>query len=217
MRKPREFYKGGFWHIFNRGVAKEDIFQGKDDFIFYLYKVKEFLKKYPVTIHCYNLITNHVHHLIEQSFDIPPSKFIGSLHTSFGLYINKKYSRVGHLFQDRFGAKELGKDSLLPASFYINLNKILEKLQHVSKSNISKRDLDKLLTEAEKDPWSSYPVYLGLREDGITKTKFILSLISDDTKKARQEYRKLVKQFLISGYFLKTRDLFFEDLQNFEK
>lgn len=215
MRQPREFYKGGFWHIFSRGVAKEDIFREKGDFIFYLYKVKEFLKKYPVNIHGYNLITNHIHHLTEQSSDITPSKFIGSLHTSFGLHINKKYSRVGHLFQDRFGAKQLDKNALLPASFYINLNKILEKLQHVSKSKISKRDLNKLLEEAEKDPWSSYPVYLGLREDGITQTKFILSLISDDIKKARQEYRKLAKQFLISGYFLKTRDLFFEDFKEF--
>lgn len=217
MRLPREFYKGGFWHIFSRGVAKEDIFHDKDDFRFYLYKVKEFLKKYPVAIHCYNLIINHVHQLIEQSSDVLPGKFIGSLHSSFGLHINKKYSRVGHLFQGRFGAKELGKDALLPASFYINLNKILEKLQHINKLRISKKDLDKLLAEAEEDPWSSYPVYLGLREDGITQTKFILSLISDDIKKARQEYRKLARQFLVSGYFLKTRNLFFEDLQKFEK
>ena len=210
MRLPREFYKGGFWHIFNRGVAKEDIFRGKEDFMFYLYKTKEFLKKYPVAIHAYNLIPNHLHHLIKQTSGITPSRFIGSLHSSVGLHINRKYSRVGHLFQDRFKAKLIEEDALLPISFYVNLNKILEKLEHVERTNISKRDLDKLLKEAERDPWSSYPVYLGLREDGITQTKFILSLISDDIKKARQEYRKLAKQFLISGYFLKTRDLFFE-------
>jgi len=210
MRKPREFYKGSFWHIFNRIVAKENIFREKGDFIFYLYKTKEALKKYPLNIHAYNLIPNHIHHLIEQTSDIPPSKFISSLHTSVGLHLNKKYSRVGHLFQDRFKAKQLGKEALLPTSFYVNLNKILEKLEHLERRKISKRDLDKLLEEAERDSWSSYPVYLGLREDGLTKTKFILSLISDDIKKARQEYRKLAKEFLISGYFLKTRDLFFE-------
>ena len=210
MRQSREFYQGGFWHILNRGVAKEDIFREKEDFIFYLYKVKEFLKKYPVTIHAYNLLINHLHHLIEQTSDVPPSKFIGSLHSSFGLHINRKYSRVGHLFQDRFKAKPLDKNALLPVSLYINLNKILEKLEHLNKTKISKREIDKLLKEAERDPWSSYPVYLGLREDGITQTKFILSLISDDIKKAQQEYQKLAKQFLISGYFLKTRDLLFE-------
>ncbi len=210
MRQTRKFYKGGFWHILNRGVAKEDIFREKEDFMFYLYKIKEFLEKYPVTIHAYNLLTNHLHHLIEQTSEIAPGKFIGSLHTSFSLHTNRKYSRVGHLFQDRYKAKELEKGILLPVSIYINLNKILEKLQHTSKTSISKRDLDKLLEEAERDLWSSYPVYLGLRDDGITQTKFILSLISDDIRKARQEYRKLARYFLISGYFLKTRDLIFE-------
>jgi len=210
MRQPREFYKGGFWHILNRGVAKENIFREKEDFVFYLYKVKEFLKKYPVDIHAYNLLFNHLHHLIEQISDIPPGKFIGSLHSSFGLHINKKYSRVGHLFQDRFQAKPLDENALLSVSLYINLNKILEKLENLEKNKISKREIDKILEEAERDPWSSYPVYLGIREDGITQTKLILSLISDDIKKARQEYRKLAKQFLISGYFLKTRDLVIE-------
>ena len=124
--------------------------------------------------------------------------------------MNRKYSRVGHLFQDRFKAKQLDKEALLPVSFYVNLNKILEKLEHIEKTKISKKYLDKLLKEAERDPWSSYGVYLGLREDGITQTKFILSLISDDMKKARQEYRKLARQFITSGYFLKTRDLWFE-------
>jgi len=210
MRLLREFSKGSFWHIFARGVAKENIFRQKDDFIFYLYKVKEFLKKYPVTIHAYNLLFNHLHYLIQQTSGITPSKFIGCLHTSVGLHMNRKYSRVGHLFQDRFKAKQLDKEALLPVSFYVNLNKILEKLEHIEKTKISKKYLDKLLKEAERDPWSSYGVYLGLREDGITQTKFILSLISDDMKKARQEYRKLARQFITSGYFLKTRDLWFE-------
>ena len=210
MRLLREFSKGSFWHIFARGVAKENIFRQKDDFIFYLYKVKEFLKKYPVTIQAYNLLSNHLHYLIQQTSEIAPSKFIGCLHTSVGLHMNRKYSRVGHLFQDRFKAKQLDKEALLPVSFYVNLNKILEKLEHIEKTKISKKYLDKLLKEAERDPWSSYGVYLGLREDGITQTKFILSLISDDMKKARQEYRKLARQFITSGYFLKTRDLWFE-------
>lgn len=213
MREPRAFYQGGFWHVLNRGVAGEDIFREKEDFAFYLYKVREFLEKYPVIIRCYNLIPDHLHHLIEQTSEIQPGKFIGSLHSSVGLHINRKYSRAGHLFQDRYKAKELDKGALLPTSIYINLNKVLEKLRQMSKSTISKKELEKLLKEAERDPWSSYPVYLGLREDGITEAKYILSLISDNIKEARQEYRKLAKQFLISGYFLKTRDLIFEDIE----
>ncbi|MBU2635097.1 transposase [Patescibacteria group bacterium] len=211
MRQLREFYKEGFWHIFNRGVAKQNIFQKRDDFIFYLYKTKEVLKKYPVTIYSYNLLANHLHYLIKQNSEITPSKFIGNLHSMFGMYVNRKYSRVGPLFQGRFKANPLEESALLSVSFYINLNKVLEKLEHLEKSKISIKDLDRLLEEAEKDPWTSYPVYLGLRKDGITQTKFILSLLSDDIKKAREEYRKMAREFILSGYFLKTRDLLFEE------
>ena len=210
MRERRNFYKGGFWHIISRGVAQQKIFQKKEDFAFYLYKTKETLKKHSLAIHSYNLISNHIHQLIEQTSRVPPSKFIASLHTSLAVHINKKYSRVGHLFQDRFKAKEIEEAALVPVSLYINLNKVLEKLQHFNRPKISKREVEKLLKEAERDPWSSYPVYLGLREDGVTQANYILSLISDDIEKARKEYRKLAVHYLTTGYFLKTRDLIFE-------
>lgn len=215
VRPLRKFYKGGFWHTYNRGVAKQEIFREQEDYAFYLYKTKEVLKKYPdpVAIHAYNLLDNHIHHLVEQiSNKATPSKFFATLHTSLGVHINKKYNRGGPLFQDRFKAKVIEKDDyLLGLSIYIHLNKILEKLQHTDRSLITKSKLQELLKEAEDDPWNSYAVYLGLREDGITQDKFILSLISDDIKKAREEYRKLAKKMLISGTFLKVRHLTFED------
>jgi len=212
MHQRRDFYKGGFWHIYNRGVAKQDIFREKDDFIYYLYKAKEVLKKHPLSIYAYSLLNNHLHYLIEQTTQIPPGKFISSLHTSFGIRINKKYDRVGHLFQDRYNAKPVkNTDYLLDLSIYINLNTILEKLQHLEKTSVSRRKLKTLLDEAENYPWSSYGVYLGLREDGITNDRFILSIISDDIEKARKEYQKLSKEMLISKRFLKIRDLTFEE------
>ena len=210
MRVPRQFYKGSISHIFNRGVAKEDIFRERDDFAFYIYKIKEFVQKYPVLIHAYNILSNHLHYLIEQNSEVTPSKFIGGIHTSVGIHINKKYSRVGHLFQDRFKSNIIESNALLPTSIYVNLNKVLEKLQRVENQNVSKRYIDELLKEAEQDPWSSYGVYLGLKEDGITQTKPVLSLLSDNIAKARKEYQRTAKELIILGYFLKTRGLKFE-------
>ena len=211
MRKPREFYRGGFYHVFNRGVNKEVIFREKEDFIFYLYKFKEALKKFPIIIHCYNLLPNHFHHLPQQISESPLSKFYQSFHTSFTLSLNKKYGRVGHIFQGRPQVKKIEDTNyLLDLSFYINLNNILEELQHRDFAKISKIELDRLLKKAENYPWSSYGVYIGLREDGITNDKFILSIISDDIEKARKEYQKLAREMIISKRFLKIRDLTFE-------
>ncbi|MFH1967890.1 MAG: transposase [bacterium] len=213
MGRPlRQFYKGGLWHILNRGVAKTDIFRCKDDYNFQLYKLKESLIKYPVGIHAFNLLPNHIHYLMEQTTDnISPSKFIASVHTSLGSFINRKHSRVGHLFQDRCKVKNIeGDEHLLAISVYINLNKVLEELQGVDSSVVSKSKLEGLLRKAESDPWSSYPVFLGLRQDGIAQPDFILSILSDNIKKARKEYKKFAEKILVSGYFLKTRDLTFE-------
>ncbi len=211
-RPTRQFYKGGFWHILNRGIDKMDIFRSKEDYNFYLYKIKESFNKYPVGICAFNFLSNHIHYLIKQTREeIPPNKFIASVHTSLGNYINRKYTRVGHLFQNRCKIKDIKEDKhLLVISVYINLNKVLEELQKRKKTTILKSELQKLLKSAEIDPWSSYPVYLGIREDGITECEFILSLLSDDIKKARKEYKKFAEELLTSGYFLKTRDLLFE-------
>lgn len=214
MRKLREFYKGDFYHVFNRGVNKEIIFREKEDFILYLYKFKEALKKFPIIIHCYNLIPNHFHHLPQQTSEKPLSNFYQGFHTSFSLSLNKKQGRVGHVFQGRPHVKKIGStEYLLDLSVYINLNNILEELQHRDFSKISKIEFNKLLKKAENYPWSSYGVYLGLREDGITNEKFILSILSDDIKKARKEYRELARKMLTSKRFLKIRDLTFEDVE----
>ena len=211
-RKTREFYKGGFWHIFNRGVAQQNIFQESADFRFYLYRIKESLKKFPLAIHAYNLLNNHIHYLMEQTLkDMPPNKFISSIHTSFANFINRKYNRVGHLFQDRFRANHIKEnEDILAISFYIHLNKVLERLEQMKKKTITDMELDKLLDEAAKDPWNSFGVYLGLRKDEIIQPDFILSILSDDIKKARTEYKKMARDFIVSGHFLKTRDLIFE-------
>ncbi len=165
-----------------------------------------------ITLIAYCLMKNHFHFLIKQKSANSIDKFMNSLGIRYTMYFNRKYKRAGPLFQDRFKANHIqGDEHLLNISFYVNLNKVLEKLQHFDKSLVvSKNDVEKLLEGAERDPWSSYPVYLGLRDDHITQDKFILSLLSDDIKKARQEYRKLAKDFIVSGHFLKTRDLVFE-------
>lgn len=213
MARPlRQFYKGGVWHILNRGVAKTDIFRNKSDYNFYLYKVRDAIEKYPVGIFAFNFLSNHIHYLIKQvRDDASPNKFIASIHTSLGNYINRKYVRAGHLFQDRCKVKEIESNKhLLAISVYINLNKVLEILQDKEKSVVSKAELQKLLEGAEGDPWSSYASYLGLREDGIAQPEFVLSLLSDDITKARREYKKFAEDLIKSGYFLKTRDLVFE-------
>ena len=106
---------------------------------------------------------NHVHlHLDPKGFDI--SKFMHSLNTAYVWYYNTKYSRHGHLFQDRFVSKILSTDAYnLVVSAYIHNNP---------------HDIKGYSGREEMYRYSSYGVYLGICRDqyGIVDTNFIKSL-----------------------------------------
>ncbi len=93
-----------YYHIFNQGNNKEDIFIEEMNYVYFL----ELLNKYicPIaTILSYCLLKNHFHLLI-QIKDIPEekqvSKAFSNFFNSYAKSINKKYNRTGSLFRDRF-------------------------------------------------------------------------------------------------------------------
>jgi putative transposase len=102
---------------------------------------------------------NHFHLEIRQNADIPISKLIAKVCTSYGKYFNKKYEKVGGLFQDAFKAVHIESDSqLLWLSAYIHNNPKVAGL-----------------IENLKDyQWSSYPDYAGLRQGTLCDKNFIL-------------------------------------------
>ena len=93
----------------------------------------------------YCLMPNHFHLLLKQNTELPLSKLILKVCSSYSKYFNKKYERVGALFQDRFKTECVDKNEyLLWLSSYIHLNPRI--------ANLVKSDLDW--------KWSSYPEYL---------------------------------------------------------
>src|SRR5690348_7862162 len=121
-----EFASGGIFHIYDRGNNKEKLFMDYQDYLAFIVRLglalgfeeKELsheLCKLPYsriritdtnkgdfTLHAFCLMPNHFHLLIEQNADTPISKIILKVCTSFSMFINKKYKRVGHVFQDCF-------------------------------------------------------------------------------------------------------------------
>ncbi|KLU59367.1 hypothetical protein CEB3_c43530 [Peptococcaceae bacterium CEB3] len=74
-------------------------------------------------------------------------------------YFNNKYSLVGHLFQDRFRSEEIKSDGYhLYVSKYIHLNPVRAGI----------------VASPVLYPWSSYPAYLGLKQDCLVTTQKIL-------------------------------------------
>lgn len=116
---------GQYYHIYNRGHNKQQIFLQPHDYLRYIDRVEEYLEKHDITILTYCLMPNHIHFLIRQDGEEAIQQFIHRLHTSYTMFFNKKYKRVGSVFQGRFKARMIDSEEyLLHVSRYIHQNPI---------------------------------------------------------------------------------------------
>ncbi|MFA5936892.1 MAG: transposase [Candidatus Paceibacterota bacterium] len=175
-------------HIYNRGNNREKIFYDKSDYSAFLFRIglclgidQETLKKENILsvsnsririnpnnnlfkLHAFCLMPNHFHLLIEQCEDTPISKLISQVCTSYAMYINKKYKRVGHVFQDQFKSVLIDNDpQLIWTSAYIHMNPVK----------------DGLVKNPEDYKWSSYIDFISNRNLSIVNKEFLLSVFGN--------------------------------------
>lgn len=176
IRDYKVFEPGGYYHIYNRGNQKQVIFKEADDFHFFISRLYEYLfgvvnlysrgeyrrKILPLnsySVVCYCLMSNHFHILIKQENNIPISRLIQNLATSYAKYFNKKYNKIGHVWQDRFKYKPIRQDSyLLWLSAYIHKNP----------------ETKGLLSDFRNYKWSSWGEYSNNKSFNICRDKEII-------------------------------------------
>ncbi len=127
-----------YYHIYSRGVAKQAIFLDDDDYSYLLSILKRYISRKPaqqpghgvyphygerLTLLAYCLMPSHVHLLVYQKDRQAMAEFMRSMMTSYSMYFNRKYKRVGPVFQSRYKASRITQDSYLEhISRYIHLN-----------------------------------------------------------------------------------------------
>ncbi len=194
-RRKVPLVTGEYYHIFNRGVNKQPIFEGKRDYkrateiigfytaantplryskfmklpkdsrIEYLNETKKQKTKIELIAFC--LMPNHFHFLIKQSLDQGIVEFMRQFQISHTNYFNKKYARTGPLLQGQFKNVLIEDEKqLLHLTRYIHLNPYTS---HVINST------DTLSTYA----WSSFPEYLGKVQNEFCNKKLILQLFEN--------------------------------------
>ena len=127
---------------------------------------------------------NHYHLLLETP-RANLRRILHHLNTSYTNYFNAKTERVGHLFQGRYRAILVEKDSYaLELSRYIHLNPV-------------RADLVK---EPSQYPWSSYLAYVeGEGRWGWLEREFILGQLSSNEREARRKYRLFVMDGVVKS------------------
>ena len=162
------------YHIIVRGNNRGNLFNDDEDRLRYLTTLKRFKVKYDFLLYAYVLMDNHVHMIINSNNE-DISKIMQSIEISYTYYFNKKYNRVGHLFQDRFKSIIINDDS-----YIVNLSKYIH--------NNPKRA--RLVPYGSDYIWSSCRAYTSFGYDGlkILDTGFILGYFSKNVKLSKLRY-----------------------------
>ena len=178
-RKERTKSKNDIYHIMIRGVNKKIIFYDNKDKEKFLQLITYYKSKYFTEIYAYCLMDNHVHLLIKSENNI--NKFMQCIETVYAMYFNKKYKRVGHLFQDRYRSIAIENDKYL-----------LECIRYIHKNPVKAK-----ISSMENYKWSSYNEYIG--KSRIINSKYILSFfLIGNNKTAITNYINYMNKYNIS-------------------
>ncbi|MDI6892678.1 MAG: transposase [Actinomycetota bacterium] len=190
-RKPRIDAKGFLYHVIARGIERSEIFHDDKDRDFFLSRLGELLKKSNTPIYAFSLMPNHFHLLLRRE-GTPISALMRRLLTGYAIYFNKKYSRSGHLFQNRYKATICQDDPyFLELIRYIHLNPI-------------RANLVTSIKELECYPFCGHSYVLGKTKTGWFFQDAILSHFGKTEKRAKHQYLEFVSDGLLMG---KRKDL----------
>jgi putative transposase len=119
----REFHDGGYYHIYDRGNHRENIFRDRNDRRYFLSKLDMYCERDDISVIAYCLMNNHYHVLLRQNREVPVSHMIQSLKAGYVKVHNLKYGLEGRLFQSRYGMRKIiDNEDLLNVSRYIHRN-----------------------------------------------------------------------------------------------
>lgn len=175
------FVPGEYYHIYNRGNSKQEIFLDRQDYQRFvdllfaanssekfnfadsikgisIYKQERNLRLVAIGAYC--LMPNHFHILVTPLSEEGTTKFMQKLSTAYVMYFNTKYNRTGALFEGKFKAEHVNNDRHLKYLFsYIHLNPV--KLIQKNWKEVGLIQKQKAVEFLKSYKYSSYADYLG--------------------------------------------------------
>ena len=124
-RGPRILSNSGIYHLISRGIDKMDIFVDDYDYEFFLESLNRFANEENAEVHCYCLMDNHYHLLIKTNNLESPARLMKRINVKYAMYFNRKYERLGPLFQERYKSECIEDDEYYRTVFrYILRNPV---------------------------------------------------------------------------------------------
>ena len=218
-RRFTHFLPDQYYHFYNRGNNRQEVFFERDNYLYFLGGLKKYLREY-VEILVYCLLPTHYHILVRvkrQNSKSQPgtaetsevlktsevsgkeaSRKVSHAMQKFGISytkaINKRFERVGALFQGQFQAKPIQHYShLLNLCVYIHANPVK----------------DGLVLTPEDWEFSNYLEWMDLRAGTLVNREFIVENFGTP-----EEYKAFVMEYIKTRNLPEDVNKYLQDLED---
>lgn len=146
MSRPlRIEFPGGLYHVTSRGDRREDIYLDDDDRVLWLATLAQCCERFNWVVYAWCQMGNH-YHLVVEAVEGNLSAGMRQLNGVYTQAVNRRHQRVGHVFQGRYKAIVVNREShLLELLRYVVLNPVRAGM----------------VTDPGDWPWSAYPAMVG--------------------------------------------------------
>ena len=179
MARPlRLEFPGALYHLTSRGNARLPIYEDDEDRETFLATLSAAIERFNWLCHPYCLMGNHYHLMVET----PDSNVSAGMRHLIGVYtqrFNRRHRRVGHVFQGRFKAIVVERQSYL-----------LELCRNVVLNPVRVA----MVKRVERYPWSSYRATAGLEPaPSWLTTDWVLGQFGRQRRRAQTRYAEFVE------------------------
>ena len=178
-RGPRLDAPDTLHHVMVRGIERRIIFRDDPDRADFVARLATQVEAGALTVYAWALLPNHLHLLVRTGAR-PLANSMRSLLTGYAGAFNRRYKRVGHLFQNRYKSIVVEEEPyLLELVRYLHLNPLRAKVVPTFRS-------------LERYLWTGHSALVGTVPRPWQATAAILTQFGSTGPRARAAYRAFV-------------------------
>lgn len=181
-RRHLQFICGGYYHIYNRGASRTSIFRTDQNYGYCLHLLRDYSRRFQVSVIAYCLMPNHYHWLVRQDGDIPAGLLPTRVWKAYSNSFNAHSERTGALFEGPYQALAVTRD---------------EYLRHLCRYIHANPVRHGFCAKPEEWTYSNYQEWTGMRGGTLVDNVFVQEHFD-----AGQDYAAYVASYLCGEVIL---------------